>query len=282
MRVLVTGSKGQLGTDVCLELQKHGHTVIEADLPETDILVSQSIRTLFEKTNPEAVIHLAAYTAVDKAESEKEFCYRLNVVGTDNVVKLCKQYGIPMLYTSTDYVFGNNGSEYIETDAKPCPKCVYGLTKHLGELEVIKQLDKYFVVRISWVFGPSGKNFVYTMLKLAETRDTISVVDDQIGSPTYTPDLSNLICNMITTKKYGIYHATNEGICSWADFAEEIMNLSGSKTKIKRIPSTEYPSPATRPLNSRLSKQSLDSNGFSRLPEWKDALKRFLFCKKIN
>lgn len=276
MRILVTGSKGQLGTDVCSELRRAGHSVIEADLPETDILSFISLHGLFEESHPEAVVHLAAYTAVDAAETDKEKCYRLNVTGTENIAKLCREFDIPVLYTSTDYIFGNNGSDYLETDAEPCPKSVYGLTKYLGELAIQKHLSKYFIVRISWVFGPNGKNFVYTMLRLAETRDTINVVDDQIGSPTYTPDLSKLICNMIATEKYGVYHATNEGVCSWAEFASEIMKVSGSKAKINPIPSSEYPSAAARPFNSRLSKKSLDENGFSRLPEWKDALSRFI------
>lgn len=281
MKILVTGSKGQLGTDVVSLLKSKGHTIISADLPEADITDKSGIQSLIEKEMPDAVIHLAAFTAVDKAESERELCGRINAEGTSYIAEICGKLGIKLLYTSTDYVFEGNGDNYSETDSPVNPCNYYGLSKLQGEEAIKKYCEKYFIVRISWVFGPNGKNFVYTMLRLAEAHDTISVVDDQIGSPTYTPDLSALISEMIVTDKYGVYHATNEGICSWAQFAQEIMKQSGKDTKIIPIKSAEYPTAAVRPLNSRLSKSSLDESGFSRLPDWKDALARFMRDKQL-
>lgn len=275
MKILVTGSSGQLGTDVVALLKERGHTVIPADLPEFDITDKECVENFIEKNSPDALIHLAAYTAVDKAESEKEICRRVNAQGTENIAKVCGEKGIKMLYTSTDYVFGGDGENFFETDAPVNPCNVYGETKLAGEEAVKKYCNEYFIVRISWVFGIHGKNFVYTMLKLSETKDELNVVADQVGSPTFTPDLSRLIGDMIVTSKYGTYHATNEGICSWAEFALEIMKQNGRQTKINPIPTANYPTPAKRPLNSRMSKASLDEAGFERLPHWKDALKRF-------
>ena len=276
MKIIVTGSNGQLGTDVIAQLKKNGIEAIPADLPETDITDSSSIENLIAETKADAVIHCAAFTNVDLAETEKETCRRVNSDGTLNVALACRKNDIKLVYISTDYVFSGEGNTPFETDCKTAPCNYYGETKLMGENTVKENCNKYFIVRISWVFGENGKNFVKTMLRLAESKDEISVVCDQIGSPTYTKDLAVLLCDMVMTEKYGIYHATNEGFCSWAEFAAEIMRLSKSSTKIIPIPSSEYKSVAVRPSNSRLSKQSLDKNGFSRLPDWRDALERYL------
>ncbi len=276
MKVMVTGSSGQLGSDLVPELKKHNIEVIPADIDTVDITDKSALEEFINKTEPDGVIHLAAYTAVDKAESEKELCTKINALGTENLAEICGKKNIKILYISTDYIFGGTGDEFIETDAPVNPCNHYGLTKLQGEESVKKYCSKYFIVRISWVFGVHGKNFVYTMLRLAESKDEITVVSDQIGSPTFTEDLSSLLCDIIKSDKYGTYHATNEGVCSWAEFAKEIMTLSGKSTKITPIKSDEYPTAAKRPFNSRLSKKSLDAAGFGRLPHWKDALTRFL------
>lgn len=275
MKIIVTGSKGQLGSDLIPLLMGRGHEVVGADLPEVDITDRANLQSFIEKEKPDAVIHLAAMTAVDKAEEEKELCSLVNVTGTENIAEICGKMNIKILYTSTDYVFGGEGDNFFETNSPVNPCNHYGLTKYQGEKAVGKFCPKHFIVRISWVFGIHGKNFIYTMLRLAESHDKITVVSDQIGSPTYTPDLSRLICEMIETEKFGTYHATNEGICSWAEFAEEIMNTFGKSTQIIPITSDKYPTAAKRPHNSRLSKSSLDESGFARLPHWKDALIRF-------
>lgn len=276
MKIIVTGAKGQLGTDVTAQLEKCGHSVVAADLAELDITDSSAVEAFFEKEKPDAVIHCAAYTNVDGAEADREICRKINAHGTENIALACKSHGAKLLYTSTDYVFDGQGAEAFETDSETAPCNYYGETKLMGENAVRKICDKYFIVRISWVFGKNGKNFVKTMLRLSEERDEITVVSDQIGSPTYTPDLAALFCRMIETDKYGIYHATNENYCSWAEFAAEIMRLSGAKTKIIPIPSSEYKTAAVRPANSRMSKASLDNAGFPRLPSWQNALERFI------
>lgn len=276
MKIIVTGSNGQLGTDVAAELSAKGHEVIGADLPEADITNQDMITTMISESKADAVIHCAAFTNVDLAEAERDACRKINVNGTKNIAAACKSNGIKLLYISTDYVFSGEGNDAFKTDDPKAPCNFYGETKLGGEEAVTESCDKYFIVRISWVFGENGKNFVKTMLRLSKEREEISVVCDQIGSPTYTKDLAKLLCSMIETEKYGIYHATNEGYCSWAEFASKIMELSGSETKIIPIPSSEYKAAAVRPANSRLSKASLDKNGFDRLPHWEDALKRYL------
>lgn len=276
MKVIVTGSKGQLGTDVMAELLKIGAEPVGAYLPELDITDSQAVEAFFEKAGADAVIHCAAFTNVDIAETEKETCKKINVDGTLNIARACAKRGIKLLYLSTDYVFGGDGEAPFETDSPTLPCNYYGETKLAGEKAVSENCEKHFIIRISWVFGENGKNFVKTMLRLSKERSEITVVNDQIGSPTYTKHLAALLCKMVTTEKYGTYHATNEGFCSWAEFAAKIMELSGSQTKIIPVPSSEYKSVAARPANSRLSKKSLDSNGFDRLPHWQDALKEFL------
>lgn len=276
MRIIVTGSEGQLGTDVVAELKKRGHDAIGADLPETDITDKDAVEELIGNADAQAVIHCAAFTNVDLAETEKELCKKINVDGTRNLAQSCKKHGMKMLYISTDYVFSGEGDEASETDSPRIPCNFYGISKLGGEDAVTEICDKYFIVRISWVFGENGKNFVKTMLRLSKEKEALTVVDDQTGSPTYTKDLSILLCNMIETEKYGVYHATNEGYCSWAEFASKIMELSGAATKIIPVSSEEYKTVAVRPKNSRLSKSSLDKNGFDRLPHWEDALKRYL------
>lgn len=282
MKVIVTGSKGQLGTDVISELLKNNMDFIEADLPELDITDTDAVESFIEKSHADAVIHCAAFTNVDLAETERETCKRINSEGTLNIARACAKRGIKLLYLSTDYVFGGDGDTPFETDSPTAPCNYYGETKLAGEIAVAETCPKHFIVRISWVFGENGNNFVKTMLRLAASRNEITVVDDQIGSPTYTKDLAELLWQMIKTEKYGTYHATNEGFCSWAEFAAKIMEFSGAETKIVPIPSNQYKSVAARPSNSRLSKKSLDENGFCRLPEWQNALERCLKALKTN
>ena len=276
MRVIVTGAGGQLGFDIIKQLEKNGDEPFAADLPEVDITDNACVEAFFDKVKPEAVIHCAAYTNVDGAESDKELCRAINRDGTLNVAKAAQKYGAKLVYISTDYVFDGKGTEPFETDSPKVPCNHYGVTKLEGEVAASENCEKCFIVRISWVFGINGKNFVKTMLRLAKEREELTVVCDQTGSPTYTPDLSELICEMIKTEKYGVYHATNENYCSWAEFATEIMRLAGEKTKIIPVASSEYKTVAVRPLNSRMSKTSLDNAGFRRLPTWQDALGRFL------
>lgn len=276
MKVLVTGVGGQLGFDVVRVLNEQHINNLPCDRSAFSLTDFEAARKAVSDYKPDAVIHTAAYTAVDKAESEKELAYKTNFEATKNLAEAAKDIDAKFLYISTDYVFAGTGENYYKTSDATNPVNIYGKSKLMGEDAVLKTLDKYFIMRISWVFGKNGNNFVKTMLKLAENRDEIKVVADQIGSPTYTYDLAKLLVKMVQTEKYGIYHATNEGICSWAEFAEEIFKLSDKNTKVTKIPTEEYPTPAPRPKNSRLSKKSLDENGFKRLPPWQDALKRFL------
>ena len=280
MRIIVTGAKGQLGSDVMQRLSEIGAEAIGADIDRLDITDEKAVDLFFKESHADGVIHCAAYTNVDLAESQKEICRKINADGTRNIAAACEKYGMKLLYLSTDYVFDGRGTEPFETDSPKAPCNFYGETKLEGETEAARLCKRLFIVRISWVFGENGKNFVKTMLRLAAERSEISVVCDQTGSPTYTKDLAVLLCEMISGCKYGVYHATNEGICSWAEFADKIMELSKSETKIIPIPSSQYKSAAVRPANSRLSKSSLDKNGFSRLPNWEDALQRFLDNEK--
>ena len=280
MRIIVTGAKGQLGSDVMQRLSEIGAEAIGADIDRLDITDEKAVDLFFKENRADGVIHCAAYTNVDLAESQKEICRKINADGTRNIAAACEKYGMKLLYLSTDYVFDGRGTEPFETDSPKAPCNFYGKTKLEGETEAARLCKRLFIVRISWVFGENGKNFVKTMLRLAAERSEISVVCDQTGSPTYTKDLAVLLCEMISGCKYGVYHATNEGICSWAEFADKIMELSKSETKIIPIPSSQYKSAAVRPANSRLSKSSLDRNGFSRLPHWEDALQRFLGNEK--
>lgn len=277
MKIIVTGSKGQLGSEVVLKLNARGHQVIGADLPEIDITDEKVIKSFIKENRPDALIHLAAYTAVDRAEREdRELCEKVNVCGTKYISEICGEFDIILLFTSTDYVFNVAHNHEIDIDEETEPINWYGKTKEIGEHSVRNNCYKHFIVRTSWVFGKNGSNFVKTMLRLSETKQVIDVVSDQIGSPTYTPDLAELICDMIVSDNYGIYHATNDGFCSWAEFAEKTMELSNKSTKINYIAGNEYITAACRPNNSRLSKNMLDINGFKRLPRWENALERFL------
>ncbi len=282
MKVLVTGVKGQLGYDVVKELEERNIEAIGVDIEEMDITDSESVQQVIKGVCPDAVIHCAAYTAVDAAEDNADICTKVNVDGTRNIAQVCKELDIKMLYISTDYVFDGKGERAWEPEDERNPQSVYGQTKCDGELAVQELLDKYFIVRIAWVFGINGKNFVKTMLKLAETRNSLTVVDDQFGSPTYTYDLAKLLADMIVTDKYGIYHATNEGICSWYEFACEIFRAAGVEMEVKSVSTAEYGAKAARPANSRMSKEKLVENGFSKMPPWQDALKRYLEELSLN
>lgn len=276
MKVLVTGVKGQLGYDVMAELAKRNIEAIGVDIDEMDITDKISVEKVIGEAAPDVVVHCAAYTAVDAAEDNEALCRRVNADGTRNIAEVCKKLDCKMVYISTDYVFDGQGTRPWEPDDERHPLNVYGQTKYEGELAVQENLSKYFIVRIAWVFGKNGKNFVKTMLKLAETHDKLTVVNDQFGSPTYTYDLARLLVDMIQTDKYGIYHATNEGICTWYEFACEIFRQAGVKIEVTPVLASEYPAKAKRPENSRLDKSKLTENGFERLPSWQDALRRYI------
>lgn len=276
MRILVTGVKGQLGYDVMNELARRGHTGIGVDVEEMDITDAAKVEQVIKESDVEAVVHCAAYTAVDAAEDNVEICRKINAEGTENIAKVCKELDLKMIYISTDYVFNGEGTRPWEPDDEREPLNVYGQAKYEGELAVEKYLEKYYIVRIAWVFGVNGKNFIKTMLNLAETHDELSVVNDQIGSPTYTYDLAKLLVDMVETDKYGRYHATNEGLCTWYEFATEIFRQAGKEVTVHPVTSEQFPTKAKRPHNSRLNKDKLESNGFDRLPTWQDALNRYL------
>lgn len=279
MKVLVTGSKGQLGYDVMHELEKRGHNAVGVDIEDLDITDEFAVNTLFEKIKPQAVIHCAAWTAVDLAEENAEKCMAINAGGTKNIAVACQKCDCKMVYTGTDYVFDGKGTEPRKPDCVDFePLNVYGKSKLDGELAVAGLLKKYFIVRIAWVFGVNGSNFVKTMLRLGKTHSKLTVVDDQIGTPTYTYDLARLLVDMIESEKYGYYHATNEGgFISWCDFAKEIFKQAGYTTQVQGVTTEQYgASKAKRPLNSRLDKSKLAENGFEPLPDWKDALSRYL------
>ena len=275
MRVLVTGVKGQLGYDVMNELAGRGHEGIGVDIQEMDITDAASVEKVITEAAPDAVIHCAVYTAVDAAEDNVDLCRRVNAGGTENIARVCKALNCKMMYISTDYVFNGQGTRPWEPDDKREPLNVYGQTKYEGELAV-ETLEKFFLVRIAWVFGVNGKNFIKTMLNLGKTRDHLTVVADQGGSPTYTYDLARLLVDMIETDKYGRYHATNEGLCSWYEFACEIFKQAGMNVTVSPVTSDQYPAKAKRPMNSRMDKSKLDEMGFKRLPSWQDALGRYL------
>ena len=276
MRILVTGASGQLGYDVERELERRGIEHLGTSSRELDITDRAAVEHLMQSYRPDAVVHCAAYTKVDLAEDEPERCWAVNADGTRNMAAACRKTGAKMLYISTDYVFPGTGEQFRRTDDPVSPVNTYGRSKLAGELAVQSLLEKYFIVRISWVFGKNGNNFVKTMLRLAETKAELSVVCDQIGSPTYTADLAPLLCDMVQTERYGVYHATNEGTCAWSEFAEAIFELAGRQVVVHPIPTSAYPTRAARPLNSRMSKERLRDNGFQALLEWKDALARYL------
>ena len=276
MKILITGATGQLGYDCVKEFRARGHEVHGVSSELFPLSDENVMRAVIEATEPDAILHAAAYTAVDKAEDEPARCRLINAAGTEILARLAAERGIRLLYISTDYVFPGTGTTPYETDDMMGPRNVYGASKLMGEEAVMAHLSQYFIVRISWVFGIHGKNFVKTMLDLAQEHKSLSVVGDQVGSPTYTHDLAPLLADMITSEKYGIYHATNEGFCSWAQFATEIFRAAGKTVRVTSVPTHSYPTKAVRPLNSRLSKQSLDAAGFRRLPPWQDAVARYI------
>ena len=276
MKVLVTGVKGQLGYDVVKDLEKRGHQHIGVDRDEMDLMDNEAIRTFIMNLKPEAIIHCAAYTAVDKAEEEVETCYQINAEAVKVISECAKELDVKLIYISTDYVFdGTKEGEYVETDL-PNPINVYGASKLKGEQYVQTLLEKYYIVRISWVFGVNGNNFIKTMRRLGSERDELNIINDQVGSPTYTADLAPLLVDMMETDKYGIYHATNEETCSWYEFANEIFKQSGIEVKTNPITTNQYPTAAKRPMNSRMSKAKLKANGFNLLPTWQEALAHYL------
>jgi len=276
MKVVVTGITGQLGHDVLLELKARGLEAVGASRAEMPLTDGEAIRAYLEQVKPAVVVHCAAYTAVDKAEDEPAQCRAVNVEGTAAIAQACRAVGAKLLYLSTDYVFPGEGNTAYEVDGPKGPQNVYGASKLAGEEAVRSALAEHFIVRISWVFGINGKNFIRTMLNLSKTHDTLTVVDDQVGSPTYTKDLAVLLADMLATEKYGTYHATNEGYCSWAQLAAETFRQKGLPVKVTPVASSAYPTKAVRPKNSRLSKKSLDQAGFKRLPPWQDAVARYL------
>lgn len=278
MRALVTGVKGQLGHDVMNELAKRGYEGVGVDVEEMDITDAAAVDRVIKESNVDSVVHCAAWTAVDAAEDNIAVCRKVNALGTENIAKVCKELDIPMIYFSTDYVFDGQGTRPWEPDDPVVePLNVYGLTKYEGEQAVEKYLDKYYIVRIAWVFGVNGKNFIKTMLNLGKTHDSITVVNDQVGTPTYTYDLAKLVVDMLEKKEYGKYHVTNEGgYISWYDFAKEIFRQAGMNVNVVPVSAEEYKAKAKRPSNSRMEKKKLDEHGFDRLPTWQDALGRYL------
>ena len=281
MKVLVTGVKGQFGFDVVKELKKRGYDAVGVDINEMDITDAEKVTEVITDVNPDVVVHCAAWTAVDAAEDEENIpkVRAINVSGTQNIADVCKNINCKMIYISTDYVFNGLGTEPWQADCRDYdPLCVYGQTKLEGELAVSQTLDKYFIVRIAWVFGKNGNNFIKTMLNVGKKFDTVRVVNDQIGTPTYTYDLARLLVDMAETDKYGYYHVTNEGgYISWYDFTCEIFKQVGYDTEVVPVTTEEYGlSKAARPFNSRLDKSKLTENGFKPLPVWQDALERYL------
>lgn len=280
MRVLVTGVKGQLGYDVAERLKALQIDCRGVDLNDFDLTDAAAVNAYVSEYRPNCIVHCAAYTAVDKAESNQELCRRVNVDGTRNIAKAANAVGAKIMYFSTDYIFSGTGTAPWKPGDEKSPCNFYGLTKYLGEEALIEETSRYFILRISWVFGINGHNFVKTMLRLGAERETVTVVDDQIGSPTYTYDLARLVVDMIQTERYGVYHATNQGFCSWNEFAAEIMALSGRKAKVLPVSSEAYaalcPTAAVRPKNSRMDCSALLEEGFTPLPDWHEALKHYL------
>ena len=276
MKFFITGVNGQLGYDVKRELLERGYTDILAPTRvDLDITNEDAVKKMIREYRPSVIFHCAAYTAVDKAEEEQEKCYQVNVLGTKYLTEAAKEVGAKIIYISTDYVFDGTKEGLYQIEDKVNPVNYYGKTKYLGE-NFVREYDNHIIVRISWVFGINGKNFIRTMLNLAESHKELNVVCDQIGSPTYTKDLAGLLVNMFLSNVKGLYHVTNEGYCSWYEFAEFIFKESRKKVKVHPILTKDYKTIAKRPLNSKLSKESLDDIGMKRLPEWQDAVKRYI------
>ncbi|MFI3209875.1 MAG: dTDP-4-dehydrorhamnose reductase [Peptostreptococcaceae bacterium] len=274
-KIIVTGANGQLGYDVVEFLDKKGYNVVGLKREDLDLTDLQNITKVMICLKPDAIIHCAAYTAVDKAEDEIELCEMINYKATEKIIDVCRNLDIPIIYISTDYVFdGQKDSEYLETDITN-PINIYGKTKLMGE-QIVQTYKRHFIVRISWVFGQNGNNFVDSMIKLSKNNKVLNIIDDQVGSPTYTKDLTPLLADMLESDKYGIYHVTNEGFCSWYEFAKEIFKIKNIDIELNPIKTSEYKTKAKRPLNSKLSKDKLSENGFNNLRSWKDALIDYL------
>lgn len=276
MKILVTGATGQVGYDIVKEFEKRKVDVIGIGSKDCDITSKEAVQATLSKIQPDVVIHSAGYTAVDQAEEDEENCFRVNATGTKNIAKACQERGIVLLYISTDYVFDGEGTMPWKTDSPRNPTSVYGRSKYEGERAVQEYVQNYFIVRISWVYGVHGKNFVKAVLKKAETCNEITVVADQIGSPTYTVDIAKTIADLVISEKYGIYHVANEGYCSWYEFACAIFEKLHKPITVIPVSSDAYVVKAKRPLNSRLDKSDLDKTMIARLPDWEDALGRFL------
>ncbi len=277
MKILVTGVNGQLGFDVVEEAEKRGIEAVGVDIQNLDITNEEQVNDIILNGDYDAVVHCAAWTAVDKAEEPELFetVRKVNATGTKYIVEACRKKDIPLMYFSTDYVFDGQGEDPWMEDAPRNPLNVYGITKAEGE-EYVESYPKHFIIRISWVFGRNGNNFIKTMLRLGKEHDQLTVVSDQVGSPTYTYDLARLVVDMILTDEYGTYHATNQGECSWYDFAKEIFKQANMDVKVLPVSSDQYPAKAKRPSNSRMNQTNLDDHGFDRLPTWQDALSRYL------
>lgn len=276
MKVLVTGYTGQLGFDVIRELKARNIECIGTIRNEFSLTDTEKMQAFVKAYKPDAVIHCAAYMNVNEAEDNKDLCMLVNYSSTKELAKICKEIDAKMIYISTDYVFAGSGEGFYEINNDKEPQNVYGKSKLKGELAIQKILDKYFIIRTSWLFGINGNNFIKYVLSEQKKGNKLRIVNDQIGSPTYTVDLAKLLCDMSLSDKYGIYHATNEGICSWYDFACEIFKQADIKINVKPVSSTAFPTKAIRPHNSRMSKKCLDEAGFNRLPTWQDALSRYL------
>ncbi len=273
---IVSGANGQLGSDVCAVLKHKSIEHIGIDVDTLDITDETAVADFFKENKVTCFIHCAAYTAVDRAESEKELCFNVNYKGSENIAKQCQKYNCKMLYVSTDYVFGGMGDTPFEINDKKAPLNVYGESKLMGENAVKENCTKHFIVRTSWVFGEKNTNFIATMLRLSQKTKELRVVCDQIGSPTYSKHLARLLCDIAVTEKYGTYHGTNEGFCSWYELAKKVFEIKNVIMTVHPVSSKEYPSPAKRPLNSKLSKKSLDTACFTRLPQWQSAVEEYL------
>ncbi|WP_066315167.1 dTDP-4-dehydrorhamnose reductase [Bacillus sp. FJAT-29814] len=276
MKVIVTGAAGQLGQDVLLELERKNHQAIGTDRADLDITIEGDVQAFIAEVKPDVILHCAAYTNVDAAEEDEETAYRVNGLGTKNLALAAKQIGAKMLYISTDYVFDGTGTDPYEVDDPTKPLGAYGRTKLAGEEFVQELLEQFFIVRTAWVFGAHGHNFVKTMLRLGKERGEVGVVHDQVGSPTYTVDLAKFMVELMETEKYGIYHATNSGVCSWYEFAVEIFKQAGLNVKVNPLTTEQFPRPAERPKYSVLSKKKIEAQGFTPLPNWQDALTAYL------
>lgn len=276
MRVVVTGAAGQLGQDVLKELSRKNHEAFGADRTQLDITNESNVQAYINDVKPDVILHCAAYTNVDAAEENEDIAYQVNAVGTENLAKAAKQVGAKMLFVSTDYVFDGTATEPYEVDSPTKPLGAYGRTKLAGEQLLQKNLEQYFIVRTAWVFGVHGNNFVKTMLRLGEERGEVGVVHDQVGSPTYTVDLAKFMVELMETNKYGIYHATNTGVCSWYEFAVEIFKQAGLNVKVNPLTTEQFPRPAARPKYSVLSKNKIEEQGLTPLRDWKEALSAYL------